>query len=190
MPDRSSEEGSRSEDLASRVSLVSTYPGRWQEGADMRRGATVATALILCVLILLSVLVEAWALPAWINRVVAAFPEVGHLAAPAIVWGLLAITCLQIVAVSGLRLLAIANDRRPGATTYRPVQVILVALASLTVLVVAALIALGVMGYSTAGVTLLLVVLGATAVAPILPLGLYIASRSPAPQAHPTHGLA
>jgi hypothetical protein len=116
----------------------------------MRLGTSLALGAALLVVMSLSVFGEVWVLPRGIERTTAMFPEVAPLATLGLVWGVAAITCCQAIIIIGLRLVALArNERNFEASAYRWFRAILVCLLGLVALVVAALILLSVLGYST-----------------------------------------
>jgi hypothetical protein len=64
----------------------------------MRRGISFALTAVLLVLLVLSVLTQAWFLPSEVKTVGAVFPEIKPIAVPSIIWGVIAIACWQAVA--------------------------------------------------------------------------------------------
>ena len=137
----------------------------------MRRGTLVGLFVMFLGLLVFTVAVQVWFLPSAVRAVVAAFPEVQPLAVPSVVWGVLAIACWQIASIIGVHLIAHAHRHHFNASTNGRLRTMIGCLLLFITLVVAALIALDVLGYSTPGVTLgligtgLLAVLGATALA-------------------------
>ncbi|WP_354186348.1 DUF2975 domain-containing protein [Arthrobacter sp. UYCu712] len=73
---------------------------------------------------------------------------------PAIVWGICAIACWQAIAVIGLRLVVRASDHRFDSSANKWLGAVVDCLFVFIVLVVAAFIALNVLGYTTPGVML------------------------------------
>ncbi|MCU6480109.1 DUF2975 domain-containing protein [Arthrobacter sp. A2-55] len=149
----------------------------------MRRGIAFAVVGVLLVL-LLSIIAQLWLLPAEIRSVAATFPEVERLAAPAIIWGAVAIACWQAIALIGLRLAAPLRRGEFGPAWYGWLRGMLGCLMAFLALVVAALIALNVMGYATPGVMLGLLGSGIIAAVGAGSLALFLESR---PQAHFRH---
>lgn len=129
----------------------------------MRPKTSVALSALLVTLLLASLLLQAWALPAWVARVVAQFPEVEHVATPAVVWGVVATACGQAVLLAGLRLVALARRGVPAVEAARWWRVVLGGLLAYVLLAAAAFLRLQALGYATPGLMLALLVTGATA---------------------------
>lgn len=129
---------------------------------------------ILSVLFLVSILGELWVLPNEISQTTAAFPETASHATIGLFWGVSAITCCQVILISGWRLVALASDgQRARAASFRWVRAIVGCLLVLTGLVLAALVLLSVWGYSSplslflaAAGLVALIAAGAVAVSP------------------------
>ena len=119
----------------------------------MSRGSFFATSAVLVVVLVTSVLIQVWVLPAEAASVSAVFPEVALLVVPGITWGVLAIACCQVAAVFGLRVVVLARQRRIELVRGWLCAMVGCLIAFL-VLAVAAFIALSVMGYTTPGVML------------------------------------
>ncbi|WP_253905296.1 DUF2975 domain-containing protein [Arthrobacter sp. H14] len=149
---------------------------QWRE-AEMRRGTWFGLTAVLLVLLLLSVMVQAWLLPSAVESVTAVFPEVELLTVPGIMWGVLAIACWQAVAVIGLRLALLSRDGLFDASTDGWLRAMVGFLSAFVVLVVSAFIALSVMGYATPGVMLGLIGGGIIAVIAVGALVLFIANK-------------
>jgi hypothetical protein len=95
-----------------------------------------------------------WVLPSEVEHLVALFPEVEPLAAPSVIWGVIAIACWQAVAVMGVPLAIRARDRKLSPAAYGWLRAMVCCLLAFIVLVVAAFITLSVMEYATPGVML------------------------------------
>jgi hypothetical protein len=149
----------------------------------MRRGIGFAIVGVL-LLLLLSVVAQIWLLPLEVRRVTATFPEVEPLAVPAVVWGVVAIACWQAVALISLRLARPIRNGEFGPAWYGWLRGMLGCLLAFLVLVVAAFVALKVMGYATPGVMLGLIGSGIIAGVGAGSLALFLESR---PQAHFRH---
>jgi hypothetical protein len=143
----------------------------------MRRGISFALTAVLLVLLLLSLFMQAWALPAEVARVVAVLPETKQIAVPSVIWGVVAIACWQAVAVICLRIVMLARHHRFNASAYGWVRAIVGCLLAFVVLAVAAFIALNAMGYLTAGVMLGLVGTGLIALIAAGSLVLFLGTR-------------
>lgn len=135
-----------------------------------------ALTVALVILLLLSVPVQAWLLPAAVARGVAAFPEVGPLAAPAIVWGVCAIACWQAMAVIGLRLVRSAGGHGPHSSAGKWLRALFGCLLAFIALIVAAFIALNILGYTPPGVMLGLIAGGFGALVAAGTLALFLGS--------------
>ena len=142
----------------------------------MRRASSFALTAVLLVVLLVLVVVQVWALPSEVQRIVATFPEVEPLAVPAVIWGVIAIACWQAIAVIGLRLVMLARDRRLNASSYGWLRGIIGCLLAFVGLVASAFIALSVMGYSTP-VMLELIGVGFVALVAAGSLGLFLWTR-------------
>jgi hypothetical protein len=149
----------------------------------MRRGIGFAIVGVL-LLLLLSVVAQIWLLPLEVRRVTATFPEVEPLAVPAVVWGVVAIACWQAVALISLRFARPIRNGEFGPAWYGWLRGMLGCLLAFLVLVVAAFVALNVMGYATPGVMLGLIGSGIIAGVGAGSLALFLESR---PQAHFRH---
>lgn len=114
-------------------------------------------------MLLSSVFAQVWIVPSAVERAVADFPEVRPLAVPAILWGICAIACWQAIAVVGLRLAVGSRDKRFDSSASKSLGAVIGSLLVFIVLVVAAFIALNVLGYTTPGVMLGLLAGGLTA---------------------------
>jgi hypothetical protein len=143
----------------------------------MRRGISFGLTAVLLVLLLLSVFTQVWALPSAAARVRAVFPEVEPLAGPSVIWGVIAIGCWQAVALIGLRLAMLARDRRLEPSAYGWIRAMVGCLLAFIVLVVAALIGLIMMGYTTPGVTYGLISGGIIALIAVGSLILFLGTR-------------
>ncbi|QDY91068.1 DUF2975 domain-containing protein [Arthrobacter sp. UKPF54-2] len=127
-----------------------------------RRSASAALAALL-LLVLLSVVVQAWVLPAAVERAVTLFPEVRPLTVPAIVWGVCSIACWQAIAVIAVQLLRRRRDGRSGIAPGKLLAAAGGCLAAFVALVVAAFVALNRLGHTPPGVMLGLLAAGFTA---------------------------
>lgn len=122
---------------------------------------------LLAVALLVSVLIQVWALPSMVDQVVIAFPEVRPIAVSSIVWGIVAILCLQVAAVIAIRVLALARAGKFDASAYGWLRAVLACLIAFVALVVLAWVALSVLEWATPGVVLGLFVGGVMALAAI-----------------------
>ncbi|MCI4658029.1 DUF2975 domain-containing protein [Cryobacterium algoricola] len=136
----------------------------------MNRGTSLALIAVLVVALVASVFIQVWVLPAEAASVGAAFPEVSLLVVPGITWGVLAIACWQVAAVFGLRVVVLARQHR-FEVAHGWLLAMAGCLVAFLVLVVAAFIALSVMGYTTPGVMLGLIGGGLLALIAIGALG-------------------
>lgn len=143
----------------------------------MRHGTSVTIATILLTGLLLSVVIQVWALPATVKSVIEVFPEVTLLAVPAIIWGVLAVGCWQGVAVIGLRLVVLARNQEFDASAYGWLRASMGFLIAFIVLAVSAFIALSVLGYATPGAMLGLIASGLAALVITGALGLLLGTR-------------
>lgn len=152
----------------------------------MIRRTSFALTVGLLSLLLLSVFAQVWILPSAVESVVAVFPEVEPLTVPAIVWGICAIACWQAIAVIGLRLVIRARDHGFDSSANKWLRAMVGCLLAFIVVVVAAFIALNVLGYTTPGVMLGLIAGGFSALIAATSLVLYLGTRPPMPQySHP-----
>lgn len=115
----------------------------------MRRWTSIALLALLLALLVLSVFIQVWALPREVDALVSVFPEVTPLAAPSVIWGVVAIACWQAIAVIGLRLVVLVRGHRFDSSSYGWIRGMVGCLIAFIVLVVCAFIALSVMGYAT-----------------------------------------
>lgn len=115
-----------------------------------------ATAFLLVV----SVLCEVWVLPAVVGRVGDTFPEVVPYQVPALIWGVVTISCGQAVLVLTLVALRL---RRLGRRTHTLAGWISGFLLMILLLSVGALIALSQLGFTTPSVMLGLILMGVVA---------------------------
>lgn len=143
----------------------------------MRRGTSFALTAILLILLLLSVFMQVWALPAEVRTVGILFPETKPIAVPAIVWGVVAIVCWQAVAIICLRIVMLARQHRFTTSAYGWLRAIIGFLLAYLVLAVAAFIALNLMGFATPGVMLGLIGTGFTALIAAGSLVLFLGTR-------------
>ncbi|MDQ0755937.1 DUF2975 domain-containing protein [Arthrobacter sp. B3I4] len=120
----------------------------------MSRNTSCTLFVALLVLLLLSVLVQVWALPAAVERAVSLFPEVRPLAVPALVWGACAIVCWQAIAVIGLLLVRLSREHRVDSSAHKWLGAVIGCLLAFVALVVTAFIALNETGYTSPGVML------------------------------------
>lgn len=120
----------------------------------MTRSTSFALTVGLLILLLLSVFAQVWFLPSAVESAVAVFPEVEPLKVPAMVWGICALACWQAIAAIGLRLVIRARDHRLDSSADKWLRAMVGCLLAFIVLVVAAFIALNVLGYTTPGVML------------------------------------
>ena len=160
--------------------MVGTWRPRWpvEVGGRMSRRTAVASTGLLVVALLVSMLVQVWALPSMVDQVVTAFPEVEPIAVPSIMWGITAILCLQVAAVIGIRVLALARTGKFDAPAYGWLRAVLACLIVFVVLVVFAWIALSVMEWATPGVILGLFLGGVMALVAIISLARFLRNRS------------
>lgn len=152
----------------------------------MRRRTSFALTVGLLILLVMTVFAQVWIFPAAVERVVAVFPEVEPLTVPAIVWGICAIACWQAIAVIALRLVMRARDHIVDSSASKWLRAMVGCLLAFIVLVVAAFIALNVLGYTTPGVMLGLIAGGFSALIAATTLVLLLGTRPRLPQhSHP-----
>ena len=135
---------------------------QWLE-AEMSRRTSSAPIVLLVVLIVVSVFTQMRVLPAAAASVVAVFPEVSLLQVSGVTWGVLAIACWQAAAVMGLRLVVLARDHRFDAAAFGWLLAMVGCFIAFLMLVLSAFIALNVMGYTTPGAMLGLIIGGLVA---------------------------
>jgi hypothetical protein len=138
------------------------------------RRTLFALFVALLAFLLLSILVQVWVLPKAVARAVSLFPEVGPLAAPAIVWGICAILCWQVIAVIGLQLVRRALEPRADSSTHKWISAVIGCLLAFIALVALAFIALNAAGYTPPGVMLGLVTGGLVALVSAGALALFL----------------
>lgn len=143
----------------------------------MRRETSIALGALLIVSLVFSVVTQVRLFPAAVQSVVIVFPEVSLLAVPAVTWGVLAVLCWQAVAVIALRVVVLARTDRFYASAHGWLRAMVGFISAFIVLVVSALIALTVMGYTTPGVMIALIAGGLVAAAAAVALVLYLATR-------------
>ncbi|MCB5281497.1 MULTISPECIES: DUF2975 domain-containing protein [unclassified Arthrobacter] len=118
------------------------------------RRTLFALSVALVALFLLSVVVQVWVWPAAVERTVFLFPEVGPLAAQAILWGVCAVLCWQVIAVIGLELVRRALGNRADSSTRRWIGAVIGCLLAFAAIVTVAFTALNERGYTPPGVML------------------------------------
>lgn len=133
----------------------------------------------LFILLLASVFAQVWVLPSAAERAGTVFPEVEALVVPAVVWGICAVACWQAIAVIGLRLVIRARDHGFDSSAGNWLRAAVGCLLAFIVLVVAAFIALNVLGYATPGVMLGLAASGFGALIAVLSLVLFLGTKRP-----------
>jgi hypothetical protein len=158
---------------------VSTWPARGplRFGGQMSRGTAVASTWVLAAALLVSVLIQVWALPSMVDQAVTWFSEVKSIAIPSMVWGTVAILCWQVAAAGGIHVLALARTGKFDASAYGWLRGVLGCLIVFVALVVSAWIALGVLEWATPGVILGLFVSGVMALVAIISLVLFLQTR-------------
>ena len=127
-----------------------------------RKSASAALAPLF-LLLLLSIVVQAWILPAAVERAVSLFPEVRPLTVPAIVWGVVAMARWQGIAVLAALLLRRGRDRSSGIAPGKLLAAAGGCLAAFIALVASAFVVLNGLGYTPPGVMLGLLAAGFTA---------------------------
>ncbi|MFK4834329.1 DUF2975 domain-containing protein [Microbacterium sp. ZW T2_14] len=116
----------------------------------MRRGVLIGLAALVLALMGLSVIGELWVLPSEIDRVTTTFPETEPHATIALLWGVAAITCCQLLLVMALRLVALGrNESKFRASAFRWARAMVGCLLLLVALIAAAMVLLSVWGYSS-----------------------------------------
>lgn len=143
----------------------------------MRRDTSILLTVIIFALLVLALFAQVWALPAEVERVGVVFPVTKPIAIPAIVWGVVAIACWQAVAVICLRIVLLARRHKFNASAYGLLRAIVGCLLAFLVLVVAAFIALNLMGFATPGVMFGLVGTGLVALIVVVSLLLFLGTR-------------
>ena len=141
------------------------------------RGILFALFVALVALLLLSVVVQVWVWPAAVERTVSLFPEVGPLAGQAILWGVCAVLCWQVIAVIGLELVRRALGNRADSSTRRWIGAVIGCLLVFAALVTVAFIALNERGYTPPGVMLGLVTGGLIALISAGALAVFLGSN-------------
>jgi hypothetical protein len=142
-----------------------------------RRGISFALTAVLLALLVFSVLLQVWFLPAEVGAVGVVFPETKPIAVPSIVWSVIAIACWQAVAVMCLRIGMLRRRHRFNAAAYGWLRAIVGCLLAYIILAVAAFIALNAMGFTTPGVMLGLIGTGLIAVIIVASLLLFLGTR-------------
>ena len=143
----------------------------------MRRATSNVVVAGLLVLLLCSIFVQTRAIPIKVARVTEIFPEVAQIAVPSIIWGVLAIACWQAVTVITLRIVALVRRHEFGPSAYGLLRAIVGCLVVFGILVVAAFIALNVIGYGTPTVVLGLIGGGLAALIGASALALFLGTR-------------
>ncbi len=143
------------------------------------RGILFALVVALVALLLLSVVVQVWVWPAAVERTVSLFPEVGSLAGQAILWGVCAVLCWQVIAVIGLELVRRALGNRADSSIRRWIGAVIGCLLVFAALVTVAFIALNERGYTPPGVMLGLVTAGLIALISAGALAVFLGSNPP-----------
>ena len=113
---------------------------------------------------------QVWALPSMAHRVAETFPEVRPIVVPSIAWGIVAILCLQVAAVIGMRVLTLVRSGRSDASAHRLLRAVLACLIVFVALVAVAWTALTVLEWATPGVVLGLFIGGVLAIVAIVSL--------------------
>lgn len=116
-----------------------------------------ALFVALVAFLFLSVMVQVWVLPKAVERAVSLFPEVSILGTPAILWGVCAILCWQVMAIIGLQQVRRALGNRADAITHRWIGAMIGCLLVFAALILFAFIKLNEAGYTPPGVMLGLV---------------------------------
>lgn len=138
------------------------------------RRALFGLLVALVAFLLLSVVVQVWVLPGAVERAVSLFPEVSTLAGPAILWGVCAVLCWQVIAVIGLQQVRRVLESRPGSSSTRWIGAMIGCLLVFTALVVLAFIELNDAGYTSPGVMLGLIAGGLLALISAGALALFL----------------
>lgn len=144
----------------------------------MRYRVSVTLMAVSFVFLLFSVVAQVWLLPAGVARVVAVFPEVQPLTVPSVIWGVIAIVCLQVAAIIGVRVAVLARKHRLNESAYGWLRAIVGCLLAFLVLVVFAIIALNALEYSTPGLMFGLIGAGLLALIAAGFLVLFLGARS------------
>jgi hypothetical protein len=143
----------------------------------MNRASMIGLFTIIGVPLIASVAIQIWTLPFAVQSTVDVFPVVEPLAIPAIVWGVSAIACWQAIGVILLRIVQLIRaDRFTVASSPWPRAIVWYLIVFLA-LVVAAFVAINVLGYTTPGVYYGLVAAGLIAVVALIWLRMFLASR-------------
>ena len=141
----------------------------------MRRGMSVAVVVALAVVLIVSLFGQLVVLPGAVARAAALFPEVEPYAGLGIAWGVLAIACIQVIALCSIPLLLTARTRAAGQSStiwHRGIQG---ATLLLLALIIAAIVALNTLAFATPGVMLALIGSGILVLAA---LGILIAQNT------------
>lgn len=118
-------------------------------------------SVVIVSLLAISVFCEVCLFPAMIRRVGEVFPEVLPVQVPALIWGVMVISCWQAMLV--LLLVALRMDRRVAKQPRGLVAWIVGLLLAILLLSIVALVTLGQLGFGTPGVMLALILMGVLA---------------------------
>ncbi|MBM7847630.1 hypothetical protein JOE65_000858 [Arthrobacter roseus] len=124
----------------------------------MHRRTSLALRAAILVLLLLSLYVQVWVVPATVDNTVATFPEFEPLAVPSIIWSVVSILCLQAVLVAGWRLVALSSHTRMiDADAFTWLRWAAGFLIAFTALAAFAFVALSILTYTAPSVILALI---------------------------------
>lgn len=126
----------------------------------MRRGMSVAIAVALAVVLVVSLFGQLVVFPDAVARAASLFPEVELYAGLGIAWGVLSIACIQVIALCSIPLLLTARTRAAGQSPTIWHRVIQGATLLLLALIIAAIVALNTLAFATPGIMVALIVSG------------------------------
>lgn len=141
-----------------------------------RQRVTLTMIVVLVALLLLSLFMQVWALPAEVWSSVSNYPVLEPLAVPGIIWEVVAIVCLQAVGLIGLRIAVLIRHRRFGPSSYGWLWAMMGFLAAFVVLVVAAFLYLKSTGFWSPGLGFALGAVAFVALLAVILLVLFLAT--------------
>lgn len=148
----------------------------------MHRRIALALRAAILVLLLLSLYVQVWVVPATVDNTVAIFPEFAPLAVPSTIWSVVSIVCLQAVLVVGWRLVGLSGHTRMiDAAAFTWMRWAAGFLIAFTALAAFAFVALSILTYTPPSVMLGLIGGGLIAVLTAALLFGFMAYNKPIP---------
>lgn len=143
----------------------------------MSRRMLAGLAAMFGIALAVSVVAQVWMLPAVVRDVAGTFPETEPLVGPAIVWGAVAIACLQAAGVLALRIIGLSAAGRFGPPRFRLLWGVVACLVVFVALVATAVWVLTALQYATPGVMLTLLAAGVAAAVAAVAVLLYVGGR-------------